>query len=131
MDVAQVLHERATQTLHEYGDSGYRAYVLGAPAALERVLSDQSLAPQLHELPIARLVDMVLTNYSISFSRAVSEQNDRSDRSDWWEASFSSLELTLWSVILSFLVLVVFVVMTIRIEKHLHRLSQQPLPPHH
>lgn len=120
VDVAQTLHNNATQA---YGDEGYTRFVLGAPAAIEMVLKDATLAPKLHEMTVSRLLDMVLTNYSISFSRAVSEQD--SDSSDGlWDSLFNSIELTMWSVILSFLVLVVFVVMMIRMEKHLGRISQ-------
>lgn len=126
VDVAQALHNSATQA---YGDAGYAAYVLGAPAAIETVLKDATLEPKLREMTVSRLLDTVLTNYSISFSRAVSEQDSDSSNSDnLWESLFSSIELTMWSVILSFLVLVVFVVMLIRMEKHLGRMSRMDQP---
>ncbi|HEY4663623.1 MAG TPA: hypothetical protein VIG85_01450 [Comamonas sp.] len=122
VDVAKVLHERASQVRSEYDAKAYETFVLGAPKAIELVLSDAKLAPKLHDQTISRLVDMVLTNYSISFSRAVSEQDDSESL---WDRFFNSLELTLWSLIMSFLVMVVFVVMTIRMERHLRRISEQ------
>lgn len=124
VDVALAVHERATQVQSEYDAQAYVAYVTGAPKALERVLNDSTLAPKLHDLPVSRLVDMVLTNYSISFSRAITgEETSQS----LWDSFFDSLELTMWSLIMSFLVMVVFVVMVIRMEKHLRLLSQQGL----
>lgn len=124
VDLSQALHERAANVQSEYGDKGYAAFVLGAPAAMEAVLSNATLAPKLHEMTVSRLVDMVLTNYSISFSRAVSEQASE-DSTTLWDSIFSSIELTMWSVIFSFLVLVVFVVMALRMERHLRTISQQ------
>ena len=124
VDLSQALHERAANVQSEYGDKGYAAFVLGAPAAMEAVLSNATLAPKLHEMTVSRLVDMVLTNYSISFSRAVSEQASE-DSTTLWDSIFSSIELTMWSVIFSFLVLVVFVVMALRMERHLRTISLQ------
>jgi ABC-type Fe3+ transport system permease subunit len=92
------------------------------------VLNDATLAPKLHELTVSRLLDMVMTNYSISFSRAVSEQDSSSE--NLWDSVFSSIELTMWSVILSFLVLVVFVVMMIRMERHLRAISLHTTAQH-
>lgn len=129
VDLALAVHERATQVQSEYDAQAYVAYVKGAPKALERVLNDSSLAPKLHELPVSRLVDMVLTNYSISFSRAITGEEASPSL---WDRFFDSLELTMWSLIMSFLVMVVFVVMVIRMEKHLRLMSQQgshPQPP--
>lgn len=127
VDVPSILHERASQVQAEYGEPAYAAFVLGAPAAIEKVLHDPGLAPKLHELTMSRLVEMVMTNYGISFSRAVS--GPEADSSDsLWDKVFNSIELTMWSVILSFLVLVVFVVMVIRIEKHLRLLQVSTSP---
>lgn len=127
VDVPQILHERASQVQSEYGEPAYAAFVLGAPAAIEKVLTDPGLAPKLHEQTMSRLVDMVITNYSISFSRAV-DVPDADSSESLWDSIFNSIELTMWSVILSFLVLVVFVVMVIRIEKHLRLLNLQHTP---
>lgn len=118
-----VLHERAQSVQQENGEKAYAAFVLGAPAAMEAVLSNPTLTPKLHDMTVSRLVDMVMTNYSISFSRAVSDQAPDSSET-LWDSIFSSIELTMWSVILSFLVLVVFVVMMLRMEKHLRAISQ-------
>lgn len=128
VDTAQVLHDRAMQAQLEHGDKAYAAFVSGAPAAMELVLNDATLAPKLHELTVSRLLDMVMTNYSISFSRAVSEQDSSSE--NLWDSVFSSIELTMWSVILSFLVLVVFVVMMIRMERHLRAISLHTTAQH-
>lgn len=117
-----VLHERAQSVQQEHGEKAYAAFVLGAPAAMELVLSNPTLAPKLHDMTVSRLVDMVMTNYAISFSRAVSDQALDSEET-LWDSIFSSIELTMWSVILSFLVLVVFVVMMLRMEKHLRAIS--------
>lgn len=126
VDVARSLHERAASMQSEHNVQAYKAYVLGAPKAIEKVLSDATLAPKLHDQSISRLVDMVLTNYSISFSRAISEQ-DTSE--SLWDRFFNSLELTMWSLILSFLVMVVFVVMSLRMERHLRHISEQYKQP--
>lgn len=127
VDLAQLLHERAVQTQSEYGEQAYAAYVAGAPAAMALVLNDATLAPKLQTLTVARLVDMVLVNYGISFGRSVSEHNGDSSDS-LWDTVFSSIEMTMWSVILSFLVLVVFVVMMMRMEKHLRTISLHHTP---
>lgn len=118
VDVAQVLDNNAVS----HGEQGYAAFVQGAPAAIELVLQNATLAPKLHEMTVSRLLDMVMMNYSISFSRAVSDQD--SDSESLWESLFSSIDLAVWSLILSFLALVVFVATGIRMEKHLRRMSQ-------
>lgn len=123
VDVAQVLDSNAAS----HSEKGYAAFVLGAPAAIELILKNDTLAPRLHELTVSRLLDMVMMNYSISFSRAVSEQD--SDSESLLDAMFSSIDLAMWSLILSFLALVVFVATGIRMEKHLRRMSQNSATP--
>lgn len=123
-----VLHERAQSLQQDHGEKAYASFVLGAPAAMQAVLDNATLAPKLHEMTVSRLVDMVMTNYSISFSRAVSDQAPDSSET-LWDSIFSSIELTMWSVIFSFLVLVVFVVMALRMERHLRTISQNQSGP--
>lgn len=122
VDIAQMLHERAATAQSEHGEPAYAAFIQGAPTAIERVLGDAKLAPKLHDLPVYRMVDMVLTNYAISFSRAISPSEETPD--SVWSRFFSSLELTMWSLIMGFLVMVVLVVAVLRIERHLRHLSE-------
>lgn len=122
VDVALALHKSAADIQSGYNEKAYQAYVLGAPKALELVLSDATLAPKLHDLPVSRLVDMVLTNYTISFSRAAGEFDETDSL---WERAFNSLELTMWSLILSFFVMVVMLMMAVRMERHIRTISEQ------
>ena len=119
VDPARVLHERALQMQAENNDKdAYGRFVLGASEAMTLVLKDTTLQKKLREQSIARTMDMVLTNYSISFSRAISEANEDSSES-LWDRLFSSIEFSLWSLILSFLVLVLVAIMSVRTERHM------------
>ena len=95
----------------------------GLPAVLEKVLGSESLAPRLREQPAQQLVSMLLINYTLSFDRAAQKlKGDGADASVW---DFAGAETAVLSLVMSFLVLVVMVLVFMRMERHLRAISEQ------
>lgn len=128
VDIPANIHERAQMAESEHGAGSYVAYVQGLPAALEQVLGNADLAPRLHEQPASGLVSMVLTNYTMSFDKAArvlrGETEEESEPSIW-DLYNKAMETAFWSMLMSFLVLVVMVVVFIRMERHLRVISER------
>lgn len=129
-DVAYAIHERAQMAESEHGTGSYAAYVQGLPAALEQVLGNADLAPRLQQQPANSLVNMVLTNYTISFDQAArtlrgDETADSSPGTSLLDLYNKAAETAFWSMLMSFLVLVVMVVVFIRMERHLRVMSER------
>jgi len=128
VDLAQSIHERAQMAEDEHGAGAYAAYVQGLPAALEQVLGNQDLAPRLQQQPASNLVNMVLVNYTLSLDKAArslrGEAPEEADSGSFWDLGHKTMETAFWSMLMSFLVLVVMVVVFIRIERHLRVMSE-------
>ena len=123
VQVEALIHERAQAAEGEHGAGAYAAYVQGLPAVLEKVLGSESLAPRLREQPAQQLVSMLLINYTLSFDRAAQKlKGDGADASAW---DFAGAETAVLSLVMSFLVLVVMVLVFMRMERHLRAISEQ------
>ena len=128
VDVASSIHEKAAMAQMEHGEGAYAAYVQGLPAALEKVFGNEKLAPALRNQGAQSLVGMVLINYTLSFDRAAAQLKGEEPLSSTWVDKFQSMETAFWSMLMSFLVLVVMVLVFFRIERHLKALSQSAQP---
>lgn len=129
LDIPYTIHERAQMAESEHGAGAYAAYVQGLPAALEQVLGNADLAPRLQQQAANSLVSMVLTNYTITLDQAARALRGDSDSSASESTSLLDLynkaaETAFWSMLMSFLVLVVMAVVFIRMERHLRVMSE-------
>ena len=128
-DIACAIHERAQMAESEHGAGSYAAYVQGLPAALEKVLGNADLAPRLQQQSANSLISMVLTNYTMTFDKAARTLRGDSDAdsagSSLLDLYNKAAETAFWSMLMSFLVLVVMVVVFIRMERHLRVMSER------
>lgn len=122
--VETLIHERAVAAESEHGIGGYAAYVQGLPAALEKVLSSETVAPRLREQPASQLVAMLLVNYTLSFDRAAQKLKDGDTQDSSWDwANTHTLTLGL---LMCFLMLVVMALALLRIERDVRLLGNRP-----
>lgn len=124
LEVAYTIHEHAQMAEAEHGAGAYVAYVQGLPAALQQVLGNDDLAPKLQQRIAADLVGMVLTNYTISFDRTA--RTLHGDSTSLLDLYNKAAETAFWSMLMSFLVLVMMVVAFIRMERHLRVIRERP-----
>ncbi|WP_234639885.1 hypothetical protein [Delftia tsuruhatensis] len=126
VDTAAAIHERAQAAELEHGKGTYAAYVQGLPAALEQVFGNAALEPRLQAQTAQQILSTVLLNYTLSLDNAARalRGEDRHGSSSWKER-FGAVETAFWSMLMSFLVLVVMVLVFIRMERHLRVISQQ------
>lgn len=129
LDIPCAIHERAQMAESEHGAGSYAAYVQGLPAALQQVLGNKDLAPRLEQQTASALTSMVLTNYTISFDQAArtlrGDEADSDEGSSLLNLYSKAAETAFWSMLMSFLVLVVMVVVFIRMERHLRVMSER------
>lgn len=126
VDTAAAIHERAQAAELEHGKGAYAAYVQGLPAALEQVFGDAALEPRLQAQTAQQILSTVLLNYTLSLDNAARAlRGEDSHGSSSWKERFGAVETAFWSMLMSFLVLVVMVLVFIRMERHLRVISQQ------
>ncbi|WP_339958986.1 hypothetical protein [Delftia acidovorans] len=126
VDTAAAIHERAQAAELEHGKGAYAAYVQGLPAALERVFGNAALEPRLQAQTAQQILSTVLLNYTLSLDNAARAlRGEDSHGSSSWKERFGAVETAFWSMLMSFLVLVVMVLVFIRMERHLRVISQQ------
>lgn len=126
VDTAAAIHERAQAAELEHGKGAYAAYVQGLPAALEQVFGNASLEPRLQAQTAQQILSTVLLNYTLSLDNAARAlRGEDSHGSSSWKERFGAVETAFWSMLMSFLVLVVMVLVFIRMERHLRVISQQ------
>ncbi|EZP54482.1 hypothetical protein [Delftia sp. RIT313] len=126
VDTAAAIHERAQAAELEHGKGAYAAYVQGLPAALEQVFGNAALEPRLQAQTAQQILSTVLLNYTLSLDNAARAlRGEDSQGSSSWKERFGAVETAFWSMLMSFLVLVVMVLVFIRMERHLRVISQQ------
>lgn len=126
VDTAASIHERAQAAELEHGKGAYAAYVQGLPAALEQVFGNAALEPRLQAQTAQQILSTVLLNYTLSLDNAARAlRGEDSHGSSSWKERFGAVETAFWSMLMSFLVLVVMVLVFIRMERHLRVISQQ------
>ena len=126
VDTAAAIHERAQAAELEHGKGAYAAYVQGLPAALEQVFGNAALEPRLQAQTAQQMLSTVLLNYTLSLDNAARAlRGEDSHGSSSWKERFGAVETAFWSMLMSFLVLVVMVLVFIRMERHLRVISQQ------
>lgn len=126
VDTAAAIHERAQAAELEHGKGTYAAYVQGLPAALEQVFGNAALQPRLQAQTAQQILSTVLLNYTLSLDNAARAlRGEDSHGSSSWKERFGAVETAFWSMLMSFLVLVVMVLVFIRMERHLRTISQQ------
>lgn len=126
VDTAAAIHERAQAAELEHGKGAYAAYVQGLPAALEQVFGNAALEPRLQAQTAQQILSTVLLNYTLSLDNAARAlRGEDSHGSSSWKERFGAVETAFWSMLMSFLVLVVMVLVFIRMESHLRAISQQ------
>nr|WP_312376880.1 hypothetical protein [Delftia acidovorans] len=126
VDTAAAIHERAQAAELEHGKGAYAAYVQGLPAALEQVFGNAALEPRLQAQTAQQILSTVLLNYTLSLDNAARAlRGEDSHGSSSWKEHFGAVETAFWSMLMSFLVLVVMVLVFIRMERHLRVISQQ------
>lgn len=126
VDTAAAIHERAQAAELEHGKGAYAAYVQGLPAALEQVFGNAALQPRLQAQTAQQILSTVLLNYTLSLDNAARAlRGEDSHGSSSWKERFGAVETAFWSMLMSFLVLVVMVLVFIRMERHLRVISQQ------
>ena len=126
VDTAAAIHERAQAAELEHGKGAYAAYVQGLPAALEQVFGNAALEPRLQAQTAQQILSTVLLNYTLSLDNAARAlRGEDSPGSSSWKERFGAVETAFWSMLMSFLVLVVMVLVFIRMERHLRVISQQ------
>lgn len=126
VDTAAAIHERAQAAELEHGKGAYAAYVQGLPAALEQVFGNAALEPRLQAQTAQQILSTVLLNYTLSLDNAARAlRGEDSHGSSSWKERFGAVETAFWSMLMSFLVLVVMVLVFIRMERHLRVISQQ------
>ena len=126
VDTAAAIHERAQAAELEHGKGAYAAYVQGLPAALEQVFGNAALEPRLQAQTAQQILSTVLLNYTLSLDNAARAlRGEDSHGSSSWKERFGAVETAFWSMLMSFLVLVVMVLVLIRMERHLRVISQQ------
>nr|WP_230590955.1 hypothetical protein [Delftia acidovorans] len=126
VDTAAAIHERAQAAELEHGKGTYAAYVQGLPAALEQVFGNAALEPRLQAQTAQQILSTVLLNYTLSLDNAARAlRGEDSLGSSSWKERFGAVETAFWSMLMSFLVLVVMVLVFIRMERHLRVISQQ------
>lgn len=126
VDTATAIHERAQAAELEHGKGAYAAYVQGLPAALEQVFGNAALEPRLQAQTAQQILSTVLLNYTLSLDNAARAlRGEDSHGSSSWKERFGAVETAFWSMLMSFLVLVVMVLVFIRMERHLRVISQQ------
>lgn len=126
VDAAAAIHERAQAAELEHGKGAYAAYVQGLPAALEQVFGNAALEPRLQAQTAQQILSTVLLNYTLSLDNAARAlRGEDSHGSSSWKERFGAVETAFWSMLMSFLVLVVMVLVFIRMERHLRVISQQ------
>ena len=126
VDTAAAIHERAQAAELEHGKGAYAAYVQGLPAALEQVFGNAALEPRLQAQTAQQILSTVLLNYTLSLDNAArARRGEDSHGSSSWKERFGAVETAFWSMLMSFLVLVVMVLVFIRMERHLRVISQQ------
>lgn len=126
VDTGAAIHERAQAAELEHGKGAYAAYVQGLPAALEQVFGNAALEPRLQAQTAQQILSTVLLNYTLSLDNAARAlRGEDSHGSSSWKERFGAVETAFWSMLMSFLVLVVMVLVFIRMERHLRVISQQ------
>ncbi len=126
VDTAAAIHERAQAAELEHGKGAYAAYVQGLPAALEQVFGNAALEPRLQAQTAQQILSTVLLNYTLSLDNAARAlRGEDSHGSSSRKERFGAVETAFWSMLMSFLVLVVMVLVFIRMERHLRVISQQ------
>jgi len=126
VDTAAAIHERAQAAELEHGKGAYAAYVQGLPGALEQVFGNAALEPRLQAQTAQQILSTVLLNYTLSLDNAARAlRGEDSHGSSSWKERFGAVETAFWSMLMSFLVLVVMVLVFIRMERHLRVISQQ------
>ncbi|SOE39222.1 hypothetical protein [Delftia acidovorans] len=126
VDTAAAIHERAQAAELEHGKGAYAAYVQCLPAALEQVFGNAALEPRLQAQTAQQILSTVLLNYTLSLDNAARAlRGEDSHGSSSWKERFGAVETAFWSMLMSFLVLVVMVLVFIRMERHLRVISQQ------
>lgn len=126
VETAAAIHERAQAAELEHGKGAYAAYVQGLPAALEQVFGNAALEPRLQAQTAQQILSTVLLNYTLSLDNAARAlRGEDSHGSSSWKERFGAVETAFWSMLMSFLVLVVMVLVFIRMERHLRVISQQ------
>ena len=126
VDTAAAIHERAQAAELEHGKGAYAAYVQGLPGALEQVFGNAALEPRLQAQTAQQILSTVLLNYTLSLDNAARAlRGEDSPGSSSWKERFGAVETAFWSMLMSFLVLVVMVLVFIRMERHLRVISQQ------
>ena len=126
VNLASEIHERAQAAEMEHGEGSYAAYVKGLPAALETVLANEKLAAKLQLQPAQQIVNILLTNYTLSFDRTAQKLRGENPDEDKWK--FLGVDTAFATMLISCLVMVVMVLVLIRMERHMRTMSQNSAP---
>ena len=122
VNLASEINDRAQSAEIEHGDGSYAAYIAGLPAALEKVMSNDKLAPKLQQQTASQIVSTLLTNYTMSFDRTAQVLKGENPDADKWD--FLSVDTAFVSMLISCLVMVVMVLVLIRMERHMRTMSE-------
>ncbi|MEX8192739.1 hypothetical protein [Comamonas guangdongensis] len=126
VNLAAEIHSRAQAAEQEHGEGSYAAYVKGLPAALEKVLANEKLTAKLQLQPAQQIVNILLTNYTLSFDRTAQMLRGENPDEDKWK--FLGVDTAFATMLISCLVMVVMVLVLIRMERHMRTMSQNSTP---
>ena len=122
VNLASEINDRAQSAEIEHGEGSYAAYIAGLPAALEKVMTNEKLAPKLQRQSASQIVSTLLTNYTMSFDRTAQVLKGENPDVDKWD--FLSVDTAFVSMLISCLVMVVMVLVLIRMERHMRTMSE-------
>ena len=122
VNLASEINDRALSAEIEHGEGSYAAYLAGLPAALQKVMTNEKLAPKLQQQSASQIVSTLLTNYTMSFDRTAQVLKGENPDADKWD--FLSVDTAFASMLISCLVMVVMVLVLIRMERHMRTMSQ-------
>ena len=123
VNLASEINDRAQAAEMEHGEGSYAAYINGLPAALEKVLGNESLAKKLQQQSAPQIVNTLLTNYTLSFDRTAAKlRGDNPDEEKW---EFLGMDTAFATLLISCLVMVMMALVMFRMERHLRGIGAQ------
>ncbi|MEG0921901.1 MAG: hypothetical protein RSD57_00845 [Comamonas sp.] len=124
-DIGEQLLSQTRSVISSYGYNAGRAFALGAPAALQKLLADPQVQKGINKQSTSYVVGNLLMNYNMAFSTKAGELDNHTDSNSWLERLLEPTNLLVFTVLLWSFVFLMMIVVFLRVERHLRAMATE------
>lgn len=124
-DIGEQLLGQTRSVISSYGYNAGRAFALGAPAALQKLLADPQVQKGINKQTTSYVVSNLLMNYNMAFSTKAGESDTHTGSSGWLERLLEPTNLLVFTILLWSFVFLMMIVVFLRVERHLRAMAAE------